>query len=235
MAGILVHDLHVAEEGRWQFRDSALTWQPEGRGYSSAFDPFPAYPHDLDHVRGAAADIAAGPCPPLWDVSVYVADREETSRSNAHADIHEGRYEDGEWVKRTSGVIVLSGKRTPPHPAMTRALVAHEYGHNVAYMLNSLRDGVKHLSATSDLERDYARARGLPESAVHFGEGGTWHDSACEILACDFRLLVLGVETEFWPHPGIERPEKIPALRQWWDAARAALGDARASAEGAAA
>jgi hypothetical protein len=64
---------------------------------------------------------------------------------------------------------------------------------------------------------------------VHHGEGGTWHDSACEILACDFRILVTGMEAEFWPHPGIPRPEMVPALRDWWDAALARLADARAA------
>lgn len=237
MPEIRVHELRVAEQGRWQFRGDPLTWHPPHRyGHTAAFDPMPAYPHDLA-VTAAAAAHAAERCPPLWDVDLYVADREDMSRTNGYSDIHEsGRYEGDVWVKETPcGLIMLGGKRTPPHPAFTRALTGHEYGHNVAFMLNSLRDDCKHVSSTVALERDYAAVRGLPASSVHHGEGGTWHDSACEIMACDFRLVVLGTEAEFWPHPGIERPEGIPAVRDWWAAAAQRLARARAAAEGAAA
>lgn len=227
---ILIHDLHVAGQGRWAFRDSALTWCPVNRyGFTSTFDPFPAYAHDRAVAEAAAAHVT-GCCPPLWDVDCYLADREEDSRSNGHSNIHEGHYEGGEWVKTRSGMIMLSGKRIPPHPAMTRHLIGHEYGHNVAYMLNSLR-GEKHLASTDDLYGEYAKARGLPESSVHHGEGGTWHDSACEIFACDFRILVCGIELEFWPHPGISRPEDVPGLAGWWDAALALLAIERERGE----
>lgn len=225
MPGIRVHELRVADEGRWQFRDSLLTWCPVNRyGFTSTFDPFPAYAHDRRAAELAAAYVT-GRCVPLWDVDLYLADREEVSRSNGHSNIHEGHYEGGEWVKHRSGMIMLGGKRIPPHPAMTRHLVGHEYGHNVAYMLNSLRDDVKHLGSTEGLERDYAKVRGLPEASVHHGEGGSWHDSACEIMACDFRILLLGVETEFWPHPGIPRPEDVAGLMNWWADARGRLAE----------
>lgn len=233
MAEIRVHELRIPEQGRWAFRDSALTWCPPQRhGYTSAFDPFPAYPHDLGHVRAAAAAASVSRCPPLWDVDVYVADREEISRSNGHSNVHEGgHYEGDDWVKDTpSGMIMMGGKRIPPHPAMTRHLIGHEYGHNVAYMLNSLRGDCKHVASADPLYRDYATARGLPGSSVHHGEGGTWHDSACEIFACDFRVMVLRAETEYWPHPGITRPEEVPALWEWWSNALERLAAARKAA-----
>ena len=37
------------------------------------------------------------------------------------------------------GLICLAGKRIPPHPAMTRYLMGHEYGHGVFYHLARLR------------------------------------------------------------------------------------------------
>lgn len=231
---IVVHQVRVADEGRWQWRGSRLTWQPPHRyGFEAEFDPFPAYPHDPDAARKAADHVAAC-CPPLWDVNLYLADREETSRSNGHSNVHEGgRYEGSEWVQdEPSGMILLSAKRIPPHPAMTRHLVAHEYGHNVEYMLNSLRGG-RHVASCDDLEREYAEMRGLPPSSVHHGEGATWHDSACEIMACDFRIVVCGTEAEFWPHPGIPRPEEVPAVRQWWVGATGQLADGLAAKQAA--
>lgn len=220
-AAVTVEAVQVARDGDWSFRDSGLSWRPPRRwSHVAAFDPFPCYPHDPEVTRETAAHVAR--CwPPLWDVAMYVCDREETSRSNAHSHlIDTGRHADGEWVKETpSGVVVLSGKRIMPHPAMTRHLVAHEYGHNAAWMLNWLRGQTRYPSDCTGLYADYAAVRGLPESSLHHGEGGTWHDSATEIFGCDFRLLVCGVEPEFWPHPGVPRPEGLPALHAWWDAA----------------
>jgi hypothetical protein len=213
---IHVRTVRVADKGRWEFREQGITWQPPDRyTLSSKFDPMPCYPHDEGAARKASAD-AARACPPLWPVDLWLADREEMARTNGHSCIDEGHYEGSEWVRDRRGFIMLSGKRTPPHPAVTRYLVGHEYGHNVAYMLNGLRDDGKHVASTAGLEREYAEARGLPEDSVHHGEGGTWHDSCAEILACDFRVLVLDMETEFWPHPGIRRPEEILAVRAWW-------------------
>jgi hypothetical protein len=228
---IHVRDVRVAEEGRWEFRDSELTWQPPQRyALSSKFDPVPCYPHDRAAAEQAAAHVQER-CPPLWDVDCFLADREEIARTNGHSALDEGHYEDGGWVKDRRGLIMLSGKRIPPHPAMTRYLVAHEYGHNVVYMLNSLREE-KHAASTDALCREYAKVRGLPESSVHHGEGGTWHDSCAEILACDFRLLVCDAEPEFWPHPGIPRPEDLLAVRAWWLTALVRLGEAREKAGG---
>jgi hypothetical protein len=230
---IRVHDLRLAESGRWEFRDSSLTWAPPNRyTLSSKFDPFPCYAHDRAVAERAAAHVADR-CPPLWDVDLWLADREEVGRSNGHSNIDDGHYEGGKWVKDRRGFIILSGKRVPPHPAMTRYLVGHEYGHSVAYMLNALRLDDKergHVSSTGDLEREYAKARGLPESSLHHGGGGTWHDSCAEVLACDFRVLVCDIEPECWPHPGVQRPEGILAIRAWWLTALVQLEEARGAA-----
>ncbi len=125
-------------------------------------------------------------------------------------------YEDGKYVKDTPiGLIVMSGKRQPPHPAMTRYLVAHEYGHNVEWMLERVRDS-KTLHS-GEVVAEYAKLRGLPDDALHHGSGGRWHDSATEIFACDFRILVGQTETEHWPHPGIPHPVDVDAdLAAWW-------------------
>jgi hypothetical protein len=118
------------------------------------------------------------------------------------------------------GIIFLCGKRVPPHPAVTRYLVAHEYGHNVEYMLNIARGAQSAWDEALSIE--YAQVRGLPDSTLHHGDGGNWHDSIHEIIACDFRILVCETEVEFWPHAGIARPEHVPALAAWWAEARQA-------------
>jgi hypothetical protein len=100
---------------------------------------------------------------------------------------------------------------------MTRYLVAHEYGHQVEWMINYVR-GAKY-PRSNDLVTPYAQVRGLPPASVHHGHGGTWHDSVTEVFACDFRILVCRVEAEFWPHPCISRPEEVHGLAGWWEQA----------------
>jgi hypothetical protein len=214
MSTLRVHALNVMAESGWAFRESVPQWRGHHFGMVATFDPFPGYSHDLDLVAHQAARVTEL-CPPLWDIDLHVADREETGRSNGFSNVHEdGHYEDDEWVKDPpAGLIVLSGKRIPPHPAMTRHLVAHEYGHHVQWMLNQLRGAN---IQGDDVLNEYAALRGLPGGAVHHGSGGRWHDSAGEIFACDFRILTCGVELEFWPHPGTPRPEDVPDLASWW-------------------
>jgi hypothetical protein len=212
---IIVRDLDVMAEANWSFRTSAPQWQHQVHGSMGTFDPFPCYPHQRDVVEEAAAAVTKA-CPPLWNVELFIADREETGRSNGYSSVDAGRrYVDGEWVQGDPiGLIMLSGKRIPPHPALTRYLVAHEYGHNVEWMLNRVR-GEKSLTG-GDLPKEYAEVRGLGAEHMHDGSGGRWHDSVHEILACDFRILVCEVEAGYWPHPGVPHPSGIGAIRTWW-------------------
>lgn len=214
MPELRVEPVDVTAEGSWSFRDSSLRWAH--KACSSAFDPFPAYGHNLDVAR-AAAQYAAEICPPLYDIDIRLANREETGRTNGFStNTYVRQYEGDECVSKTPlGLIVLSGKRIPPHPAMTRYLVGHEYGHHICWMLGSAR-GATHLQDDSWLP-DYARLRGLDVDEVwHHGAGGNWHNSISEIFACDFRIMVLAVEPEYWPHPGIPHPDTVDNLAAWW-------------------
>jgi hypothetical protein len=177
-------------------------------------------PRHVEASRGGVEDAVAqvvDALPPIWHVDLFIADREEVARSNAHTNVHEGGHYDsnGVWVKDPPrGLVVLSGKRTPPHPAYGRYLVGHEYGHCVEYMIVHQRGG-RHLHDADKVMIPYAKLRGLPEP-IHHGEGGRWHNSAYEVFACDFRILVAGIDPGFWPHPGVEHPYDVPAVRDWW-------------------
>lgn len=223
MSAIIVHDLSVMSDADWSFRTNAPTWQHGRHGSVGTFDPFPAYPHDRAVVDQTAAQISKE-CQPLWNVELFIADREETGRSNGYSSVHEGGgYVDGEWVKGDpTGLIMLSGKRIPPHPAVTRYLVAHEYGHNVEWMLNRAR-GAQNIQS-DDVINEYGQVRGLSAEHMHHGSGGRWHDSVHEIFACDFRIVVCGIEGDYWPHPGVPRPHGT-ALTTWWVDQIALLAD----------
>ncbi len=227
MTGLLtVHRLAASTEAVWDFHTSAPTWRHPTYAGSATFDPFPAYPHDIDTAATTALAVQER-VPPLWNVELFIADREEVGRSNGFSSVHQQGHhdEDGKWTRDDPvGIIMLSGKRIMPHPAMTRYLVGHEYGHHVEWMLNHAR-GSRHLQDNA-VVRDYAQMRGLPPEAVHHGSGGRWHDSVDEIFACDFRLVVCALESEFWPHPDVPRPEDVPGLRDWWEKALADLAAA---------
>lgn len=184
-------------------------------------DPYPCYSHDLGLVK-IELTRAAQAFPISGSVDLYIFSREQIRRSNAYCncnDIYDydkpvtaaGKYPLVAW----QASIVLSGKRIPIHPAMTRYLVAHEYGHAVAWHIAKARglDSTRH----GNFYQDYATMRGCE---YHDGDpGGEWHLETAEIFANDFRVLVLGAEEEFWPHPQAPFPKEIPALVEFWQLA----------------
>lgn len=172
-------------------------------------DPFPAYPHDVQLVMRELRKVARA-FPIGVPVSVNVLEREGPERTNGHCEIvhdYQAKKKPAPWSAR----IVLWGKRIPPHPAMTRYLVAHEYGHAVAQFLARK---LRHKDAER-LYREYRSFRPVRRRPRYYG-GGTWHASSSELFANDFRILVAGVEPEFWPHPGFARPERVAAVRRFW-------------------
>lgn len=215
-ASLHVHEAPMADCA-WGFRDPGPTFRPKVEGakwyaFSIQYDPFPAYPHDIELARQVARQVEQE-FPPLWDVHLYVGDREDFSRTNGCSN-SEGMYDydTREYVGHI-GFIFLGGKRVPPHPAMTKHLVAHEYGHNVQWML--AHEAGHSDTHTMDFLRVYAEMRGLDEDTLHFGDGGRWHDAVGEIFACDFRIAVCGLGLDYWPHMGIKRPEETHAI-EWW-------------------
>lgn len=194
----------------WDFGDSSAgaPRYPMGYGASVAVDPFPGYAHGAELVRELVermAEIFAPGAPTV----VHVADFEPIARTNGSA--HKTYVPENERTpaRPFDSHIFVAGKRVPPHPATTRYLVAHEWGHQVEYWLEHGRgqeDGA--------VIAEYTALRGLRE--VRCG-GGRWHESPQEVFACDFRVLVAAVESEFWPHRGIPRPETLERIRFWWE------------------
>jgi hypothetical protein len=188
------------------FRIPSGTWDRQVN-----VDPYPCYGHDPELVKQEAErNIAAFPID--RDVTYGLIDREEVGRTNGITWIG---FNDGDadavGEKPWTPTVVLFGKRIPIHPAMTRYLVAHEYGHVVSKFLR-WKNGEK--DADSKLYSEYQKLRGF-KTAPHYG-GGTWHATVEEIFANDFRILVVGAEREFWPHPGFSRPEGIPEIIAFW-------------------
>lgn len=174
-------------------------------------DPFPAYAHDVTLVEQMLLKVTHA-FPFAEPVAVSIMPYEGTDHVNGHCEIiydYKGKQKD---LYPWGASIVLWGKRIPPHPAMTRYLVAHEYGHAVDMAIaRSL--GFKD---TDKLRKQYTQLRPVaPRGRLTYG-GLTWHRSVGEIFANDFRILVCGVEPEFWPHPGTPRPEGNRKLLEWW-------------------
>lgn len=169
-------------------------------------DPTPGYAHDAEIVRDTLARVDKA-WPHEGNVTYHLASLEATCRTNAQTTT--------QWAKgggTAAHHVFMSGKRIPPHPAMTRYLVAHEYGHCVEDWIAKRRG-----TSDDDVIREYAKVRGLRGDLR--GTPGRWHSATAEVFACDFRYLVADVATDYWPHPGIPRPERCRAAVRWWERA----------------
>lgn len=201
----------------WSFDDRPPMWRTKsqvgGWGHASSIDPTPCYAHDRKLVV-AEADAVHTAFPVGVPVTFHISLWEEVGRTNGWAS-QEWNYYGGKNrdQKIWEGAIGLSGKRIPLHPAMTRYLVAHEYGHIADYWLCHVR-GLD----PNGLDEEYRRVRQLPKSSGRYGPG-RWHANVGELIANDFRILVAKRELEFWPHPGIARPEEVRAVQSFWTSA----------------
>lgn len=201
----------------WSWEGSASVEVGQNK-WPIRIDPTPGYAHDaalVARLLAACEDAFPVPSPPL----VYVLEHDDAGRVNGQTNYdRDWKSKDQHGRPTRAHYIVLFGKRIPPHPAVTRYLVAHEYGHVVEDVLALRR--YKSAEPEAELLEEYARLRALPPPPSFCGPG-TWHQAHGEIFANDFRILICGVESEFWPHPGIPRPEDVPGLREWWEQAQA--------------
>jgi hypothetical protein len=203
-------------------------------------DPYPAYAHDPERVEAILSlCMSRFPLGPKTKFGLYILSHDLVDRTNGvtFEDTVYRRDDGSEWDEEIphwdgSGEkrkfygqainIALAGKRIPIMPAMTRYLVAHEYGHAVF-------DYISRCMGYKDHEQDklkgkYMAARGIPEGEYELKyKGGKWHAAPGEIIANDFRVLFTKQEVEFWPHdcplPSWDGGEGL-----WWGDAAALCG-----------
>jgi len=180
--------------------------------WSREIDPTPAYAHDFALVEQEL--FRCWNTFPLFQApKLFLLHRETIERTNGYMqmdydyDSNDGK---GAYVLPT---IVLIGKRIPLHPAMTRYLVSHEYGHiaevDAAKSIGMLRD-----NQTEEFRQWYTKQRGITEVAKYYGPG-QWHKAINEVIANDFRVHVMNRESEFWPHE-VERNNQF--AKDFWSA-----------------
>jgi hypothetical protein len=176
-------------------------------GRSEKVDPHPCYAHKPELLDKMLAKVTSD-FPMQPKLKLFNIHFEGLGRTNAWAS-YEVDYDDEDRPRKFLPYISVLGKRIPPHPAMTRYLVAHEYGHCVENWIAYCR-GIEDLS----LRKEYKELRNMQEEIPYYG-GRTWHKSVGEVLANDFRILVCGVEPEYWVHD-VPFPTEVPEVVAWW-------------------
>jgi hypothetical protein len=217
----LKHKVVEVKELRWGFdgeSPTVLVGGLKGRWpRSEKVDPCPAYTHGVQYTEMVLKQVTEK-FDIEFPVQINIVHYETIGRTNGHMSYDAIYEEDGDkdtLPRKFSPYIVLSGKRIPLHPAMTRYLVAHEYGHVVEKWINYKRgvDSDSVTDAESTLFKEYCELRGI-KNTTHYGPG-TWHLQMGEIFANDFRVVVCGIENEFWPHEVIY-PVLDKAVTDWW-------------------
>lgn len=204
----------------WPFQGEPYVRIGSGfRGHQIKIDPTPAYSHSLALATETLEHVSElFPVP--WPVSVYLLPVEDHARTNGatYVDVdYDGPKENDGSYKGRVAAITASAKRIPIHPAMTRYLVPHEYGHVVEDWLN---EQFGHQLYDAAILKAYSEVRGFEGSSREYG-AGQWHATTSEVFANDFRVLVCRAETEYWPHPGTPHPSELGRrhpIVKWWAA-----------------
>ena len=190
------------KEPKWDFDGSGAYYKlGEGYGIRAKVDPFPAYSHDEVYTWGLLSTLKV-----QIPVDIYILEHELESRVNGWSDV-QYNWDDKGHIEDQSHIICLSGKRTPIPQSMQYYITAHEYGHAVE---NFLVEKTKN----ENFRVEYAKMRGV-DLREHYG-GRSWINAPGEVLADDFRILVAGQHTTYWPHDKVLPPWNNDHLIDWW-------------------
>lgn len=201
---------------------------PYGWGRNIEIDPFPTTVTDVKIVEERVPVIESKF--PIGTILQWVIlPHEVMERSNAWANydyLYCDNTEEGSLIQKKhkmTGLVVFSGKRGNIHPAMTRFLVAHEYGHQVDYWINALMKAEEDSRDEDLFHKRYAEVRGLEfKDDTNYG-GGNYHDSLVEIIADDFRIVMGETDPDFYQHSCVN-PLDCPSIIQYWNDLRNKYG-----------
>lgn len=187
------------KEPEWEFHKKEAHYRV-GEGYGTVIevDPFPCYTHNKNLVISRLNSY-----PIQIPVDVYILHHEPLSRTNGFTGV---QYNFADSTQKH--YIVLSGKRTPIPYMMTRYLVAHEYGHVMQNLISEKRND-------DNWFLEYAKNREV-DIGEHYAKAGSWHNSPKEIFADDHRIMMAGVQSEFWPHDKVQHPRKNAYAKFFW-------------------
>lgn len=211
----------------WPFeRQPQVELRTKFSRYLEQVDPWPAYAHnryELETMINHVEEIFPLPEPfrPQWFVLPFDGEPRANGSANRRFDYYSKRADKLKKERDTVGIvpanmtewgafIILYGKRTPIHPAMTRFVAAHEYGHVVDYYIERMM-GMEPDRELGD--KEYAKLRNMKNDQSYGAHG--WHKNIGEIIADDFRILLAEVEEEHWPH-NVSRPVQGTELHEWW-------------------
>jgi hypothetical protein len=183
-------------------------------------DPTPCYNHPYQYVKDWVEFVEFKfPIDPAFAPTWYLPKFETIERVNAWTQrkfTYDPDYDGPKNLRPWTSQIVLIGKRTPLHPAMTRYLVAHEYGHVIHFWLQHKWEANPDVGDEDDqVYKEYAQLRGINLDEHSAYSVGQWDNNIGEVFANDFRLIICQIETEFWPH-SLPRPTDVPGLADWW-------------------
>jgi hypothetical protein len=209
--------IHLTDKDlNWSFDDDGKPTYCEKNRFSYnhhiKVDPFPCYHHDLELVERTVSAVEHSypiGCLPMW----YILSHEFTHRTNGWC--RNNFFYDADEEKAAGSafepVITLSGKRIPIMPTMTRYLVSHEYGHAVEAWVRS-KMGIAD-NKRDDFLAKYAEIRGMVVSKQYGARN--WHKHVGEVFANDFRIIITGYQSEFWPHEA-NHPHENDAILDYW-------------------
>lgn len=197
-----------------------------GSGYFSNIevDPFPCNTHNADILRTKIDEIEK--LFPIGTLLQWISlPHEVVERVNAWAQSNQiwGDHDEIKKKHRLDASIVFSGKRANIHPAMTKFLVAHEYGHAVDSWINSIMKEEENNRDENLFHKKYAEMRGLEWKSDEDYGGGNYHDTIVEIIADDFRIVVGKTDPDFYQH-SCGNPVNNWDVIRFWDEMREKYG-----------